>query len=414
VDFDDTTEDAAFRRRVRGWLETNCAALDGGMPALFWSLGTAEDIAKAKELQLRLAEAGLAGLTWPKEFGGQAAPLMHQVIFAQEAAKFDLPTGIFDLGIGLVAPTLMAHGTQEQQARYLSPILEGREIWCQLFSEPEAGSDLASLRTRAVQDGDGWIVTGQKVWSSGAHYADFGIMPARTDFDAPKHKGLSFFVVDMRTPGIEVRPLRQLTGDSHFNEVFFDGARLPASSVVGSVGEGWRVTQTTLMSERMITTGFDLDVESLIALARKTAASLGSGVDDPILRAELAEVYTRAAIVRFISYRLLTAMARGEMPGPEGSIAKLSVSQLMKRASELSLLIRGAAGMIHADGDVLAEGWEEIFLISPAMRILGGSDEIQRNIIAERVLGLPREEDQWRGRPFSEQPRTASASAESR
>jgi alkylation response protein AidB-like acyl-CoA dehydrogenase len=414
VDFDDAPEDAAFRRRVRGWLEANCSPLDGAMPTLFWSMGTEEDIAKAKELQLRLAGAGLAGLTWPKEFGGQAAPLMHQVIFSQETAKFDLPITIFDVGIGLVAPTLMAHGTPEQQARYLTPILAGREIWCQLFSEPDAGSDLASLRTRAVHDGDEWVVTGQKVWSSGAHYADFGVMPARTDFDAPKHKGLSYFVVDMRTPGIEVRPLRQLTGDSHFNEVFLDGARLPASSMVGSVGEGWRVTQTTLMSERMLTTGFDLDVESLIALARKTAASRGCGVDDPILRAELAEVYTRAAIMRFISYRLLTAMARGEMPGPEGSIAKLSVSQLMKRASELSLLIRGAGGMIHANGDELAKAWEEIFLVSPAMRILGGSDEIQRNIIAERVLGLPREADQWRGRPFNEQPRTASASKGSR
>ncbi len=382
------------------------------MPALFWSLGTEHAIVKAKDLQLRLAEAGLAGLTWPSEYGGQGAPLMHQVIFSQEAAKFDLPTAVFDIGMGLVGPTLMVHGTPKQKARYLTPILDGREIWCQLFSEPEAGSDLASLRTRAVQDSDEWVVTGQKVWSSGAHYADFGIMPARTDFDVPKHKGLSYFVVDMRTAGVEVRPLRQLTGDSHFNEVFFDGARLPASSLVGNVGDGWLVTQTSLMSERMITTGFDLDVQSLIALAQQSAASRGPGVDDPILRAELAEVYTRAAIVQFISYRLLTAMARGGTPGPEGSIAKLAVSQLIKRASELSLHLRGAAGMVHAEGDALAEAWADMFLISPAVRILGGSDEIQRNIIAERVLGLPREIDEWRRRPFNEQPRTASTVTE--
>ncbi len=392
MDFDDTPEEAAFRAEARAWLQTHAKPLEGTRRDPWGGKDEATHVASCKAWQRTLYDGGWSGITWPKEYGGRGASAIEAAIFNQEAAKFDVSSGVFAVGIGMVGPTLITHGTPEQKERYLDPLLRGEEVWCQLFSEPGAGSDLAGLSTRAVRDGDEWVVNGQKVWNSGAHYSDWGILLARTDPSLPKHRGITYFLVDMRTPGIDVRPLRQITGQAHFNEVFITDVRIPAENVVGEVNNGWRVAQTTLANERtLIGGGAGIGFPDVAALGRETGAA-----SDPVLRQELAATYARFQVARFLGYRVQTALSQGKAPGPESSILKLLYSQHVARTADLVLAMQGAAGML---GDGF---WHTFFLNNWASRIGGGTDQIQRNIIGERVLGLPKEPAVDREIPFSE------------
>jgi alkylation response protein AidB-like acyl-CoA dehydrogenase len=349
---------------------------------------TGAALAHAREWQAKAAADGWAGIGWPTDYGGRGATLMEQIIFTQEAGHFAVPDHIFRVGISMGGPTVIAHGTEEQKRRWLRPLLTGEEIWCQLFSEPGAGSDLAGLSTSATLDGNEWVINGQKVWSSGAHYSQWGLLLARSDPNAPKHAGITYFMLDMSLPGIEVRPLRQMTGAAHFNEVFFTDVRVPDRDRLGDVNDGWRVAQTTLLNERAAIVELLGDrnaAEPLIALAQAAARADRDGSDDARVRQEIARVYIESAIMRYIGLRIVTAFSRGGFPGPEASVAKLAMGGLLKRASELALALLGPAAMTE-DNE-----WSGAFLAAPAIRIAGGSDEVQRNIIGERVLGLPKE-----------------------
>jgi len=392
VDFEDTPEEAAFRVEARAWLDAN--AIPKGHPEDFsagvWTNAYGEDVyvKRCREWQGRLAAGGFAGITWPRAFGGRGGRPIEAAIFNQEQARFGVSNGVFAIAIGMVGPTILVHGTDEQRLRYLPTMLRGDEVWCQLFSESDAGSDLAGLTTRAVRDGDEWVVSGQKVWTSVAERAEWGILLARTDPDAPKHKGITFFLVDMATPGIDIRPLRQMTGHSHFSEVFLDEVRIPAGNVLGEVGEGWRVTQTTLASERTAIAGGSggADPPGLIALARAFGKA-----DDPLTRQALVDAHLRSELLRFLRYRSQTALSKGTRPGAETSIMKLAYARFMQQMTTAAIHVQGATGML--DGPELPNGgvWTTKFLHAPSLRIAGGSDQVQANIIGERVLGLPAE-----------------------
>jgi alkylation response protein AidB-like acyl-CoA dehydrogenase len=391
VDFDDTPDEAAFRAEARAWLDAHAPAKGG--PDDFsggYLEGTSDvhtHVARAKEWQKLLFDEGWAGITWPTRYGGRGGTAVQSTIWNQEMGRYGVTVGPFAMGIGMAGPTILRHGTDEQKDRFLVPMLKGEEMWCQLFSEPEAGSDLAALRTRAVQDGDDWVVTGQKVWTSSAEVADWGILLARTDLDATKRKGITYFLVDMRTPGIEVRPLRQMTGSSHFSEVFLDEVRIPGDMVLGDVHGGWAVTQTTLMNERGLIAGGNKasDAVALCALAQKLGRT-----DDPMVRQGLMDVWILQKIQTFHGYRLQTALSQGRQPGPETSIMKLFAAEYLRRLGDVALEVLGADGMRAGEGPGGGD-WQARFLHAPAIRIAGGSNEVQRNIIGERALGLPRE-----------------------
>jgi alkylation response protein AidB-like acyl-CoA dehydrogenase len=399
VDFDESPEEAAFRTLARTWLEeaahTEAAhGLRGATPSLAsgW-------IARAKRWQAHLADEGWACIAWPEDCGGRGGTVAQAAIFAEEAARLGLSANAFAVGISMAGPTIIAHGTDEQRRRYLPPMRRGDEVWCQLFSEPGAGSDLAGLSTRAVRDGDEWVVDGQKVWTSGAHDSDLGILLARSDPDQPKHRGITYFLVDMHSPGIEVRPLKQMTGASHFNEVFLTDVRIPHDRVLGEVNGGWAVAMTTLANERTMMGGGSSGpvAADLIELARACGADR-----DPTVRQGLAASWSRAQIMRYLGYRSRTRAALGLPPGPEASVRKLFAAWNLKRNGELALAVQGAAGML-LDGDAPAGGrWQQSFLGAPSIRIAGGSDEIQRNVMGERVLGLPAEPRLDKDRPFRE------------
>jgi alkylation response protein AidB-like acyl-CoA dehydrogenase len=307
-------------------------------------------------------------------------------------------TGVFAVGIGMVGPTLMVHGTSAQQERYLRPLLRGGEVWCQLFSEPGAGSDLAGLRTRAERDGDEWVVNGQKVWSSGAHHSDLGILLARTDPDAPKHRGITYFVVDMRTSGIDVRPLRQITGVAHFNEVFLTDVRIPHENVVGEVNGGWAVAHTTLGNERTLIGG---GTQIGFGDFRRLAEEQGR-VDDPIMRQRLAAAFSRFEILKYLGQRAQAASRQGKPPGPESSVLKLAVSRHVSLNGDLALALERADGMLIHDDAPYGGYWQQQFLGQWGVRIGGGTDQVQRNVIGERVLGLPAEPRPDKSVPFRE------------
>jgi acyl-CoA dehydrogenase len=388
MDLSDSPEEAAFRAECRTWLEANAPRRSGegehGVLSLFRSASDhPDDLARAKAWQASKAEGGWAGITWPPEYGGRGGTPMQQVIFNQEVAAFDAPEVIFAIGVLMGGPTLIAHATPEQQERWLPPLRRGDEIWCQLFSEPDAGSDLASLRTAAVAKGSEWVVNGQKVWSSGAQYSDWGMLLVRTDPAAQKHAGITWMALDMRTPGITVRPLRQMNGGAHFNEVFFEDVRVPAAHVVGDVNAGWMVAVTTLLNERLMAGGLlgqDEMVDSLIDLARQHGVNR-----DPVVRNALARVLELTHALRFLNYRMLTDISRTGMPGPEASVAKLMTARLFADAADLALRILGPAGA------ACGSPWQAARLEAPALRIGGGTDEVLKNIIGERILGLPRE-----------------------
>jgi alkylation response protein AidB-like acyl-CoA dehydrogenase len=404
MDFDDSPEEAAFRREARAWLEANARPRTGDADfsrhyhtAVVDDEAEAAHVRRCKQWQRTLYDGGWAGITWPKEYGGRGAAPIEAVIFNQEQARFDVSTGVFSVGIGMAGPTIIAHGTDAQKQRWLDPLLRGEHIWCQLFSEPGAGSDLAGLATGAVRDGDEWVVNGQKVWTSAAHFSDLGILLARTDRDAWKHRGITYFVVDMKTPGIDIRPLRQITGRAHFNEVFLTDVRIPDENVLGEVNGGWGVALTTLANERaLIGGGGGMAFSDLVRLARELGRT-----QDPVGRQGLAEAFIRFEVLRYLGYRVQTAISQGRMPGPESSVLKLAYSQHVARTGDLALALEGAVGMLLA-GAPHHGFWQQQFLNQWGIRIGGGTDEVQRNVIGERVLGLPREPRPDKEIPFRE------------
>jgi alkylation response protein AidB-like acyl-CoA dehydrogenase len=391
MDFRDTPEEAAFRVEARSWLADHAKpkTADSAPPATLtdaFSPEEMEHVRRSKAWQATLYDGGWAGVTWPKEYGGRGGTPIQAVIFAEEQSHFDVPGSIFTQGIGMAGPALMTHGSDEQKDRYLAPMLRGDEVWCQLFSEPGAGSDLASLATRAEPVGDKWIVNGQKVWTSSAHYSDFGILLARTG-DAPsRHRGISYFLVDMHSAGIEVRPLRQMTGSAHFNEVFLTDVAVPAANLVGPVDGGWAVTRTTLTSERSLIGALGGDrFPRLLELARATA-----GTADPRVRQALADTYIGFQLVKYLGWRQMTALSQGRPAGPESSVAKLALSIRLGEMGDLIMALQGPAGTLVSDDPQVAY-LDSLFLGQWSSRFGGGTEQVQRNIIAERILGLPRD-----------------------
>jgi alkylation response protein AidB-like acyl-CoA dehydrogenase len=390
MNFELTEQEKAFRDNLRQWLKDNLP--EGWGKTVFEPVDLHEKIAFLKDWTRKLYAAGYAGLNWPKEYGGGGATLMEQVIFNEEIARFKAPTAYNGIAIGMVGPTLIEVGTEAQKQRYLSKMLNCDEIWCQGYSEPGSGSDLASLQTRAVQDGDEFVINGQKVWTSYAHDAAFCFLLARTDPEVPKHKGLSCFIVDMKSPGIAIHPLKQITGEAEFNEVFFDNVRVPRENLVGALNNGWMVGIGLLMHERATTsilTQANLQVllKELIELARERGRS-----DDPVIRQRLAQLYTEGEALKHYGYRNLTKRLRGLPPGPEGSAHRLGLTLLMQRAQELAMELQGPyAQLMHGSAGAVQDGaWQFTFLRSRSATIAAGTAEIQRNIIAERVLGLPK------------------------
>jgi alkylation response protein AidB-like acyl-CoA dehydrogenase len=384
----DTPEEAAFRAEARAWLEAHAHRRDSHEGK---SADHTRDLAghmqACRDWQRVLYDNNWAGITWPKQYGGRGASAIQSAIFAEEMSQFDVATGAFAVSIGMVGPTLIAHGTPEQQQHHLAPILKGEEVWCQLFSEPGSGSDLASLGTRAVRDGDDWIVNGQKVWTSFGQFADYAILLARTDVDLPKHAGITYFILDMKSPGIDVRPITQITGVQHFNETFLTEVRIPHTNIIGEINAGWKGAQTTLMNERShIGSGGTWSVDQLIQLAQQRGLS-----SDLNIRQGLAQAHARAETLRYMGFRMRTAMSQMRMPGPEALTLKLAYANHWRLTAELATEILGAGAMLWADDAPEDNQWGQHLLGQFAIRIGGGTDEIQHNIIAERGLGLPRE-----------------------
>jgi alkylation response protein AidB-like acyl-CoA dehydrogenase len=376
VDLTLSPSEEAFRDELRAWLIGNHPGRepDGDLAGFEFRRGW----------QRRLHESGWAGVSWPREYGGRGATLVEQAIYNEEFVRAQAPSAANVLGLAMGGPTVIAHGTEEQKRRYLEPILSASEIWCQGFSEPGSGSDLASVKTRGVRDGDGWVVTGQKVWTTLAQHAKWCMLVARTDPDAPKHQGLTYFLMDMEQDGVQVRPLRQITGEAEFNELFIEEARVPDENIVGGEGNGWAVAITTLMHERA-TLAFGLQIAVKLALRELMGLVRESGATgDPLVRDRLAQLYIEAEVLRLNAYRGLSAIMRDGVPGPEGSLGKWQWAEVNQALTELAMDLRGPRAVLHDDT------WTFRFLRARANSIEGGTTEILKNIVAERVLGLPR------------------------
>ncbi|HEX3691487.1 MAG TPA: acyl-CoA dehydrogenase family protein [Solirubrobacteraceae bacterium] len=392
MDLNDTPEQAEYRAQARAWLQ---AHRDQAPPRS----GSSEDSAyidSRREWQRKLAEAGLAAVAWPKEVGGRGLGPIEQVTVNQEISRAEVP-GILDvIGIGMLGPCLIAHGSEEQKSRHLGPMLHGDEVWCQMFSEPNAGSDLAAVQTRARQGDDGgWTLNGQKVWTTNAQFASFGLLLARTDPDIPKHKGLTMFIVPMDSPGVTVRGLRQISGEAEFNEVFFDDVHLDADAVVGGVGNGWGTALTVLMYERL-TIGFGSEGFGSPTRLAQTLAADAAARHDPDARRRLGEVITELLAVRYNGYRALTALSRGQIPGPEAGLAKVTMVNAAIAATDLG------ADVVGPDALGTDSEWSYLISFLPGLKSAGGTEQVLRNTIGERVLGLPPEPRLDKGVPFSE------------
>jgi len=401
MDFNDTAPEAAYRAEVRAWLDAHGAEY-GEPPARPWPLDTF--VARSKDWQAKKHAAGYTGITWPKAMGGQGLSPMHQIIFNQEESRGHAPTGLYSIGLGMCLPTVFTHGSAAVVERYVAKALTGEEVWCQLFSEPAAGSDLAGIRTRAARDGDDWLLDGQKVWTSFAHKSDFGIVICRTDPAVPKHKGLTMFIVDMKAPGVDVRPIKQMSGNSEFNEVFFTGVRIPDSHRLGAEGDGWKVALTTLMHERLAVGGKPRHApgfQTLLDLARRTDTATGPALAASDVRQRIAATYIADEGIRLTQMRALSALSKGEMPGPEQSISKVVVAKTMQEMSAFALDLHEGAGFVTDGDDAEITKLQDSYLWSAGLRIAGGTDEILRNIIAERVLGLPGDVRPDKDTPFN-------------
>ncbi len=390
MDLTATEAEEAFRSSLRSWLGENLPWEYGkGLPPRFDDL--AEEVAFGRQWQAKLAAAQWVGVTWPQEYGGRGAGPVEHFIVQEELARARAPELVGRIGVNLAGPTLMAHGSADQQGRWLPRILTAADLWCQLFSEPGAGSDLASVATLATPTDGGWLLNGQKVWTSYAQFADWGICLARTDPSAPKHKGISYLVVDMHAPGVEVRPLRQMTDESEFNEVFFTDVFVPRDQLVGPENEGWRVANSTLSHERgtnprQLVIHIQL-LEELLALADRTGA-----FDDVRLSRRLADAYAEVRLFQLHNLRSVSRLARGEAPGPEGSALKLYWSEMSKRFHSTAMAVLGPAAPLWkgAEANPAGGSWQRSWLYYQASSIFAGTNEIQRTVIGERVLGLPR------------------------
>ena len=396
MNFDDTPQEAEFRITARKWVEANAPKeLEAELSKS--SLGRIrlqhhDMVEVGKAWQKKKADGGWACLHWPKEYGGRGATPIERVIWQQEEGVYGKLTQPFQIGEGMCGPTVMAYGSEEAKRRYLPKLASGEEIWCQLFSEPAGGSDVAGLRTRAEKKGDNWIVNGQKIWTSGAHYSDYGLLITRTDPNVPKHKGLTMFFLDMKSKGVEVRPIKQANGMQEFNEVYFTDVVIPDSQRLGNVGDGWNVSLTTLderahVDRRATCNRLPRDVRVLLRSddwrtdPRSTTARV---------RSKLASWAVKASGLKYTSYRAISALSKGERPGPENSIGKLVAGSMLQDIAMYAMDLEGAAGVFTGAAEEQARGqFQQMMLSSPSMRIAGGTDEILRNIIAERVLGLP-------------------------
>jgi alkylation response protein AidB-like acyl-CoA dehydrogenase len=406
VDTTDVAELEAFRQRCRAFLHKHATDLPSGTE----DPEDAEDrsasgLALARRFQRQLTEAGLAGLTYPKEHGGQGLTTDHERVWREEAALFPLMTEGLMVSHGMCTPILAEFGTLEQKHRYLAKLISAEEVWCQMFSEPGAGSDVASLQTRAVRDGDQWIINGQKVWTTLAHLSERGILLARTDPDRPKHGGISMFIVDMRAPGVEVRPIHQIDGGRSFNEVFFNDVRVPTDHLIPPENDGWRLATAMLMYERVaIGTGQQGGILHELADAMIHAARRRGVIDDPVIRQDLMRLYTAEICQSLVSAETNARVKAGHTPGPGGSLGKLAFARIAAMSRGVGLALQGAGGIAWETHDEHGDHWAELALKSFAASIAGGTNEIQKNIIGERVLGLPREPSVDRNVPFKDLP----------
>lgn len=409
MDFNDSPEEAAYRKKVQEWLNANATLRDPDASKSMM-LDEAEGqnlIQRSKDWQAKKHDEGWACLRWPKEFGGQDATAIQSVIFSQEEGQYDLPPSIYGIGHGMLGPTIMAHGTDEQKERFLPAMVHGNEVWCQLFSEPDAGSDLAGLKMSAVLDGDEWVINGQKIWTTGAQFCDWGMLVARSDPDAAKHAGLTYFIVDMRAPGIDIRPIKQMNGGKGFNEVFFSDVRIPDSNRLGGVGDGWRVAITTLMNERSSigsSAGGGANIQDLIRLATKVERNGRPAIEDGAVRQKIAAFAVRRSGLKYTSQRGLSALSQGQTPGPEAAIGKLIAGIMGLEVGALGMELQGSAGLLTDKDSPTDPVWQAAYMSMPGLRLAGGTDEILRNIIAERVLGMPGEPRIDKGKPFKDIP----------
>jgi alkylation response protein AidB-like acyl-CoA dehydrogenase len=394
MNFDDTPQEAAFRKEARSWIAAN-APKQHEEELKKSSLGRtglkdANILEIAKSWQKKKADSGWACLHWPKEYGGRGASAIERVIWQQEEGPYGKLSGMFIIGHGMCGPTMMAYASEEHKRKYLPPLASGEKIWCQLFSEPAGGSDVAGLRTRAEKRGGDWIVNGQKIWTSGAHYSDYGILLTRTDPTVAKHKGLTMFFLDMKSAGVEVRPIKQASGHSEFNEVYFTDVKIPGSQRLGEVNDGWSVALTTLMNERMsIGAGVATGFPEIFEFCSNLMLDDGPAIDDRSVRSKLANWAVKASGLKYTSFRAISALSRGERPGPENSIGKLVAGSMVQDVAMYALDLQGAAGVLSGEQAELAGKFQAMLLRAPGTRVEGGTDEIMRNIIAERVLGLP-------------------------
>ncbi|HWS62959.1 MAG TPA: acyl-CoA dehydrogenase family protein [Steroidobacteraceae bacterium] len=386
MNFDDSPQESIYRATVREWLANNAPRYTVSRRA-----PEKERLVIARAWQACKAAAGYARVSWPRDWGGAGGTTILHMIFTEEEARYGVPSGFFGIGLGMCIPTLMRFAGIATQQRFAGPALRGEQIWCQLFSEPGAGSDLAASRTRAVWQDDSWLVNGQKAWTTGAHYSDYGLLLARTDASVPKHTGLTMFWIDMKTPGVDVRPIHQMSGGSDFNEVYLTDARVPDSQRVGDVGAGWKVSLVTLMNER-VEGGKDRGptTEQILALARSIPLGTASVLEDPAFRQKLAMWYVQAEGLRFTRLRTLTALSRGQIPGPESSIGKLVAANRLQDLTNELIECQDQFGLIDdAAHAAMGGSLHYDYLYAPGLRIAGGTDEILKNIIGERVLGLP-------------------------
>ena len=401
MDFADTTEEAGFRQEARSFLEQHAPALAG-------RAGTEESesdfLARAKAWQKLKQENGWACLNWPKAFGGRGATPMEMIVWNQEEARYNVPTQPFAIGLGMCGPVVMGFAGDEQRAAYLPKMASGEDIWCQLFSEPAGGSDVANLRTRAVQDGDEWVINGQKIWTSGAQYCDYGILLTRTDPSVPKHQGLTMFIVNMRAPGVEIRPIKQASGKSGFNEVYFTDVRIKDDHRLGAVGDGWKVSIVTLMNERLaVGSASGPDAKEMLALAQSLEVDDRPALENKAVRDRIATWHCEQSGLHFTKLRVQSAMSRGETPGPENSITKIVSANKLQGIGSYGMDLMDMGGIL-VDQDGQDDSFYGAWLSAPGLRIAGGTDEILRNIIAERVLGLPGDVRVDKSIPFTEVP----------
>jgi alkylation response protein AidB-like acyl-CoA dehydrogenase len=395
MDLNLTSSEQAFRDEFRAWLGSNIPA--EWDPAAAHDEDSRQRFDFLRAWQKKMFEAGWAGIHWPKEYGGRGVTLIEQTIFIEEMARAAAPPLINVLGLSLLGPTLIAYGTEDQKQRFLAKILSADEIWCQGYSEPNAGSDLAALRSEAVLEGDHFIVNGQKTWTSYGHFADWCFAVVRTDPDVPKHKGLTYILIDMHSPGISVRPLKQMTGDSEFNEVSFQNVRVPVENVVGKINGGWEIAIATLMFERgtlgaSLQITFKRQIERLIELSRTTERDGRPASADPIIRQKLAQIYSEIEVFRLNQMRTITRMSKSGVPGPEGSIQKIFWSEMNQRMQQVAMEMLGPFGQLTRGSDYAVDHgqWAHAYLRSRGNTIEAGTSEIQRNIIGHFVLGLPK------------------------